>query len=167
MTFDPDRFLESSGAEIRRARLERGLSREVLAEMAGVHPNTLGFAERGDRDLNSITQTRLLLALRCECLLLCQRGVKPVLGDGHSGVEACRAWRDPQFAALIGKAIRLRRVSLGLTLEKVAGDAVLHRNTLWNIERGLVLASGLSLYRVYLALGVRALVPYDSGLSLE
>ena len=167
MRFDAAVFLEASGEEFRRVRIERGLSRETLAERAGVHPNTIGVAERGDRDLAAITQTRFLLALGCERLALSTEGVIAVLGDERAGLEHFRTLRDPAFARLIGVAIRTRRLSFGLSLDEVALEAGLHRNTLWNIERGLVLAGGLNLYRIYLSLGVRALVPSGEGLSLE
>jgi transcriptional regulator with XRE-family HTH domain len=167
--FDARAFLKGCGAEFKRARLARGLSRERLAELAGVHPNTVGVAERGDRDLSGINETRILLALGCERLVIEPRRVLVVLGASPppAAFEALRSLPDPVIALHIGNAIRERRASLGLSLEEASAAAFLHRNTLWNIERGLVVAGGLSLYRAYLALGVRALVPFADRLELE
>lgn len=167
MTFDAGRFLEASGAEFRRVRLERGLSREHVAELAEIHPNTVGVAERGDRDQSSIKQTRLLLALGCERLFVTPAGIVAVLSDDPCGDTQLRAIRDPVFAQHIGEAIRRRRRAMGMSLDAVALRAAVHRNTLWNIERGLVLPSSLNLYRVYLSLGVRTLIPSREGLELD
>ena len=43
----------------------------------------------------------------------------------------------------------------------------LHRNTVWNIERGLSPASSMTLYRVYLALGVADLGTESGKLRLD
>ncbi len=154
---------------MRRARLARGWSREALAERAGLHCNTVGIAERGDRDLSSISETRILLALGCERLCITREGFAPVLcaNPDDARILSIRALPDAVVARYIGTAIRKRRVALGLSLDDVAARATLHRNTLWNIERGFVLASSLSLYRIYLVLGTSALVPCAERLELE
>ena len=166
--FEARAFLKGCGAEFRRARLARGLSRERLAELAGVHPNTVGVAERGDRDVSGINETRILLALGCERLAIEPRGILLSLGASPSGAafESLKALPDPVIARHIGTAIRRRRAVLGLSLDEASAAASLHRNTLWNIERGFVIAGSLSLYRVYLALGSRVLVPHADRLEL-
>lgn len=166
--FDDRAFLMGCGAEFRRARLARSLSREALAEFACVHPNTVGVAERGDRDLSGINVTRILLALGCERLVVEPQGFILALGASPSDAafESLKALPDPVIARHIGTAIRGRRTVLGLSLDEASAAASLHRNTLWNIERGFVLAGSLSLYRVYLALGSRVLVPHTDRLEL-
>lgn len=168
LRFDEAAFLESCGAEMRRARLARSLSREELAERCGLHPNTIGFAERGDRDVNCSVQTRILLNLGTVQLRLEPEGIIPSLS---ADLEApfcvfLRTLPPPVVASRIGAAIRDRRRALDLNLEEVARMADVHRNTLWNIERGFVSPSSLTLYRLYLALAVEDLLPSERDLSL-
>jgi transcriptional regulator with XRE-family HTH domain len=169
LLFDEADFLASCGAEIRRARLARGLSREELAERCGLHPNTIGIAERGDRDVSCFAQTRMLLALGCVQLRLEREGIIPSLAEDPDAPFCVflRTLSPPLVASRIGDAIRARRRILDLSLEEAAGRAGIHRNTLWNIERGFVAAGSLSLYRVYLSLGVEDLLPSAEDLALR
>jgi transcriptional regulator with XRE-family HTH domain len=162
-------FLASCGAEIRRARLARGLSRDELAERCGLHPNTIGIAERGDRDVSCFAQTRMLLTLGCVQLRLEREGIIPSLSEDPDSPFCVflRSLPPPLVASRIGDAIRARRGILDLSLEEAAGRAGIHRNTLWNIERGFVAAGSLSLYRVYLSLGVEDLLPSAEDLALR
>lgn len=51
------------GEAVRRARAERGLSQEQLADAAGFHVTHLGGVERGVRNPNYATIVRLARAL--------------------------------------------------------------------------------------------------------
>jgi transcriptional regulator with XRE-family HTH domain len=51
------------GEAIRRARVERGLSQESLADAAGLHVTHLGGLERGVRNPSYATLVRLSAAL--------------------------------------------------------------------------------------------------------
>ncbi len=54
------------GEAIRRARVERELSQEALADAAGVHVTHLGGVERGVRNPNYATIVKLARALGVE-----------------------------------------------------------------------------------------------------
>lgn len=167
--FDEEGYLESCGAEFRRARLERGLTREALAELSGVHVNTIGAVERGDHDINGSTKCRLLAALGCKSVNMTDSYDEIVLHDDPGAFPRADIQEMPEslVVRIIGQAMRERRESLGLTLEDVAGRAGLHLNTLWNIERGLVSPMGIHIHRVYRALGVSVVTPSPALLVLE
>ena len=54
----------SFGKQVRKLRLERGLSQEKLAELANLHRNYVGGVERGERNIALLNILRLAHALR-------------------------------------------------------------------------------------------------------
>jgi transcriptional regulator with XRE-family HTH domain len=54
----------SFGKEVRKLRLERGLSQEKLAELANLHRNYVGEVERGERNIAIINIVAMAHALR-------------------------------------------------------------------------------------------------------
>ena len=54
----------SFGKQVRKLRLERGLSQEKLAELANLHRNYVGGVERGERNIAIINIVALAHALR-------------------------------------------------------------------------------------------------------
>jgi len=54
----------SFGKQVRKLRLERGLSQEKLAELADLHRNYVGGVERGERNIAIINIVALAHALR-------------------------------------------------------------------------------------------------------
>lgn len=58
-----DDVLAAFGTGIRKLRVQRGLSQEGLAELAGVHRTYLGDVERGQRNVSLVNIDRLARAL--------------------------------------------------------------------------------------------------------
>ena len=54
----------SFGKNVRKLRLDRGLSQEKLAELADLHRNYVGGVERGERNIAIINIVRLARALK-------------------------------------------------------------------------------------------------------
>ena len=71
----------------------------------------------------------------------------------ESTAQSLRSDDDIRFLAAIGKAVRARRVELGLSQEKLAEMSDHHRNFVGGIERGEQNVSVLGLRRLAGALG--------------
>jgi len=54
----------SFGKQVRKLRLERGLSQEKLAELADLHRNYVGGVERGERNIAILNIVALAHALK-------------------------------------------------------------------------------------------------------
>jgi len=147
-------YLNTFAAETRRAREARGFSRKELARHAGLHENTICAIEREERDLSCITQTRLLAALGCEGLDVGKEGVRIVLGTKPHPPRRSPLLEKPAAAVIgsMGASIRVRRTEFGLSLEDLSRKAGIHRNTVWNFERGLVVPNGYSVFALFRAL---------------
>lgn len=152
--FDEAGFLAACGLAIRGARKGSGLSQEELADLSDINVATIGSAERGERSISVVPYTRLLLALGCTHVTLHGEGVELTTEDRCKLAAGLLDMPAANLVGNIGEAVRLCRRARGLSLEETGQLAGLHRNTVWNIERGLSPASSLTLYRVYLALGV-------------
>ena len=64
---------EIVGANLRRFRLERGVSQEALADLAGLHRTYVGSVERGERNVSIDNIERLADALRVTAAELVSR----------------------------------------------------------------------------------------------
>ena len=60
------RGLEADGPEIRRLRVERGLTQTELAVQVGYHPKSLSRVECQGRRISDVTASRLARALGVE-----------------------------------------------------------------------------------------------------
>ncbi len=158
-------YLLSFAEEIRKARRYAGYSREKLAEQAGVHPNTIALAERAERDLNIISQTRILAALGCRKVSLCDGCLDLTFSEEWCERDDLLALNDSFIISCIGETLRRKRNALGMTLEDLSSKTHLHINSLWNSENGLVIPKGNTLFKLYDALGIIN-VQVDTGGSM-
>ena len=63
MGADARELLLAFGSGVRRLRVERGMSQEQLAELAGLNRTYLGDVERGERNVSLINIHRIARAL--------------------------------------------------------------------------------------------------------
>ncbi|HEV3226158.1 MAG TPA: helix-turn-helix transcriptional regulator [Acidimicrobiales bacterium] len=68
-----DELLRRVGANLRRMRLQQGLSQEEFAEMLDVHRTYVGGLERGERNLTLRSLERLAARLDLDPLVLLRR----------------------------------------------------------------------------------------------
>lgn len=155
---DPaDRLVvERIGRAIAEIRKARGQTREAVAALAGVHPNTVKRVELGGMEASSLVVTAICAALGCGAVRVTERGFEPRFeatgrDDRAAGILAMPparvAWRT-------GESVAALRRELGHDLRGFARLAGIHHNTLWNLERGLVAPSILTLYKLCRAGGV-------------
>lgn len=74
MSIKPDQcpLVAIFAANVRRRRLELGLSQEELAERAGVHRTYVGMLERSEKNVTIYNIERVALALGVEAYTLLQ-----------------------------------------------------------------------------------------------
>ena len=58
--------LKAFGAKIRNIRIERGLSQEKLAFLAGLHRTYIGAIERGERNVSSRNIEKIAKTLKVD-----------------------------------------------------------------------------------------------------
>ncbi len=160
--------LEELGAEIGEIRRTQGLSRLELADMADMHVNTVVNIERGCVDGSILAISLILIKLGCEEVEISGRGFRPLLPEGNRignafpGLTTNKAL----MAAEIGRVVRRRRLGLGASVEEIADRAGIHRNTLGNVEKGLVAPSVATIFRIYSSLDVSRVAGSNDGISL-
>jgi transcriptional regulator with XRE-family HTH domain len=64
MQDEPSKDLSRAfGRKLRECRLNKGLSQEELADLAGVHRTYVGMVERGEKNVTLVTLSRFAKAL--------------------------------------------------------------------------------------------------------
>ncbi len=117
--------LKNVGDRVTAARLDLGLSRRALAELAGVAARTLARIERGDQQPWPGTVRRLAVALQVTFETLAPEWADDEYNRPRSG------------ATHLGVGFRYIRLARGMPLAKVAQIAGTSISTLSRFERGL------------------------------
>lgn len=73
MAINRERSLRRFGRSLAQLRLEAGLTQEVLAERAGLHPTYIGGLERGVRNPTLLTLLALSKGLNCRLSYLIKK----------------------------------------------------------------------------------------------
>jgi len=66
MTNKREQLLSRIGENIKKARLEQGLTQEALADIADLHRTFVGAVERGERNVSILTLAKIAEALDVE-----------------------------------------------------------------------------------------------------
>lgn len=157
-------YARAFGSELRAARRAAGLSTEAAADIAGLHPNTVSGAELGRVNLSLVSVARLMAALGSPGFSLGDDGF--ALTHGPAPLRAVIDLPASAIVAMTGFTVRQERQRLGATLDELAARAGIHRNSLWNLETGLVVPTAYGLFRVHRALGIIALAGTATGLEV-
>jgi transcriptional regulator with XRE-family HTH domain len=148
--------LKTVGGEIAALRRSQGMSQADLAELSGLHYNSLGRIERGECDPSIVLLSYLYFQLDSASVAIDRYGVVPVHEDGCdiAGLPEIAGMRPPEMIRRLGAAIRIRRKAMDQTLQDTAGLSGVHLNSLWNLENGLVCPTLLTYYHILRALDV-------------
>jgi len=149
-------MLRDAGAMIASIRKAEGLSQAELAAAAAVHYNTVSNVEQGAADPSLLVFSLILVRLRCPGLAVDEDGFRPLPPLSRAEPEPLPPSMLGQstIVSVIGSRVRSRRLDLGLSQGELSGEAGIHLNTLWNLEKGLVAPSVSTMYRLYRSLGI-------------
>jgi transcriptional regulator with XRE-family HTH domain len=164
-----DRILRVSGGELAALRRSQGLSQNDLAELTGLHRNTVANVERGSLDPSVLAMSLMQVQLRASGVFVEEDGFYPCPPPSAScGFPFPRLVVPPStMARIMGGCARRRRSELGMSLAELADAAGLHLNTVWNFERGLVEPSVSTTYLIYRGLDVAWVGGSEEGLRFE
>ncbi len=147
-----------AGERFAAARREAGLTQYDLASWARLHVNTVSNLERGSVEPSILALGMVCLRLGFERIEFDESGYLPVMPARIPAPvpPILQPQAEPAMAVMHGTSFRERRLVLGLSLAELAGMARVHPNTLWNFERGRAAPSASCAWRLYRALGFRA-----------
>jgi len=161
-------YLEVMGEEIHRIRKLQGISIEKLSDLTGLHPNTIAGAEHGKTDISLVTNARIMAALGCTRFRVGECAFSFEIRELND-FTALRKVLDLPASLIVhmtGKTITGGRKKGSLSLEELSDLSGIHRNTLWNIEKGLVNPSLFHLYKIHRSLSFRWMEATHEGLQV-
>jgi transcriptional regulator with XRE-family HTH domain len=161
--------LRISGERIASLRRSAGLSQAELAELAGLHYNTVSSIEKGRCDPSVVAFSLIQVRLGSPGIELSREDFAAIEPDGR-GLP--RPFEEPELAppyivAFMGGQVRRRRLELGISQGELAASAGVHLNTVWNFERGLVAPSTTTVWSIYRSLGIRRVTRDSEGIVLS
>jgi transcriptional regulator with XRE-family HTH domain len=163
---EAERILFVSGGELEAMRRSQGLSRPDLAELTGLHRNTIANVERGLGDCSILAMSLMQVHLRARGVTVGKEGFllcPPPAGDPRYPYPHLVV---PPSAMIgeMGRRVRQLRIERGMSISELAEAARVHRNTVWNFERGLAAPSATFIHSVYSLLGVQWVGGSEDGL---
>lgn len=164
------KYLESLAEIVRERRKYCGFSREELAVISSLHQNTISILERADHDMSIVSLIKIVSALGCVGLQLEENSYSIKFNDSCTSLVPRKdllSMHNSELIRKIGLAVRKRREDLFIKLEDVADSTGAHLNTVWNCEKGLVVPTGFTLYRIYNSLGIKHLIEKQGDLFFE
>lgn len=164
-------MLRSLGEQVATLRREIDLSRESLAERIDCHPNTLAMFERGLLDVSCVIFTRTVARLGCDVVKIRAKENAPEIllerGPSSKVIQYLCGLPPKRMVNLMGRALRQRRETAGMSLEKLSKSCGLHRNTIWTLEQADVTPSTTTVYRLLTSLDVQSVTMVDGKTDLR
>jgi transcriptional regulator with XRE-family HTH domain len=154
---------------LRERRESLGMSRNELARVCGIHPNTIVTIERGAARPGILALNAMLINLGAVGVSVGREQWEPTY-SGQLDMKLIRFYRakpHPLVISEIASVVRELRRGNGLSLRELSEVAGLHVNTLWSLESGLVASSAATLFKVYSSLGVKKLSLSDERLVYD
>jgi transcriptional regulator with XRE-family HTH domain len=151
-------ILTAVGGAIQDRRRSHGMSQEDLAELSGLHRNTLGRIERGECDTSIVALSYLYFLLGSAGVMVDRGGVFPFSAEGvsYAAAPGVTDMHPATMIRLLAVAIRGRRGEMRLSLQRLADLSNVHLNSLWSFERGLVVPTITTYHGLLRALEVSA-----------
>ncbi|MCE1229648.1 MAG: transcriptional regulator [Firmicutes bacterium] len=151
------KMLRAFGQRLAVLRKDQGMTQPDLAFATGLSLNTISNVERGLHDPSVLTASLIQVHLGSPGLELSDDGFLPVASTLPPGKLPFPNLVEPLPVMIlnIGAVIQKRRQSMGLTQESLSRISGVHLNTLWNLERGLVVPSISTMFRLLRSLNVR------------
>jgi len=161
-------YLGALGEEIHRIRRLQGFSIEKLSDLAGLHPNTVAGLEHGKTDISLVTNARIMAALGCTRFRIDVEAFSFDVRELQDLMSRQKILSLPAslIVHMTGTTIAAERKKRHLTLEDLSDLSGIHRNTLWNIEKGLVNPSLFHLYKIHKSLTFQWLEATHDGLQI-
>ena len=163
------RILKVSGGELAILRKNEGLTQSDLAEVTGLHKNTIANIERGKVDASVLALSLMQVHLRAIGVTIEKEGFLPCPAPSQLNVFPFPQLIVPAsvMASVMGKLVHGRRLERGISLEDLARVTGIHPNTIWNFEKGLVAASISTTYRIYRGIDFKWVGGSSQGLIFQ
>ena len=161
-------YANDLGKEIKRVRREHRITIEKLAETANLHQNTISSLERGRADIRLISNARIMAVLGCESFEIGETAFKynSIEIEEYPDFKKILNLSGSTIVYMTGQMIKNERKKQEITLEELSDLTGIHRNTIWNIEKGLINPSLYNLFKIHLNLRIKRMKGSTTGLYI-